>query len=309
MNRDLPSALAWRFGVCELARPVLRGLPAGRVRIAGWLGAGQNSAGWEQHPHPIKVFRDHRIGAWVQADLRDWGGRWHYFAGIYYDQTLSWIMRQCLKPGDRFVDVGANYGMHTLTASRLVGEKGRVFAVEPSPAALRRLKLHLELNAVTNVVVAESAVGASAGEARLSVDSTHLGTATLRDHSGFGDAVIVPVGRLDDVVPVPAGGPFALVKIDVEGLELNVVKGAAGWLARHNTVFVVEVTPDWIRGLGEDPGELMTLFANAGFRGFAIERNRRYGAKPRLTPVTTLEGAQADYLFVRESEMRQFNWI
>src|SRR5262249_18542532 len=129
------------------------------------------------------------------------------------------FFRRVLRPGDTVVDVGANVGTLTLTAAALVGPEGRVWAIEPHPRPLRYLCANVALNGFANVRTVHAAAGESDGLLRLT-DSR------LDDQnrvSADGPGVSVPVRRLDDVVPE---GPVRLLKIDVEGFELFVLRGA-----------------------------------------------------------------------------------
>lgn len=290
---------------CFAARPVLKWLPFGRVRITRWLGGGQGSRAWRHLRQPLRIFWDSDLQAWIQIDLRDWGGRWHFFPGRYYDQLLPSIMRCYLRDGDMFVDVGANFGIHSLRAARLVGVTGSVVAVEPSPFARERLELHVAMNAIGNVRTIPVALGAGEGEAVLRVDASHLGTASLRDDLSLGDASLtVRVRTLDSVVEPPRSAARVLVKIDVEGFELETVRGAERWLQRPNTAFVVEVTPAWIATTGADAQELFDRFRAQGYSAFGIERQRRwYGEIPRFDPVRSPAPEQGDYLFARADDV------
>jgi precorrin-6B methylase 2 len=69
----------------------------------------------------------------MELDLAAWSERSAYFLGRFYDLNLQMLMIQILKPGDRFVDIGANIGMLSILAARLVGPSGRVESFEPNP--------------------------------------------------------------------------------------------------------------------------------------------------------------------------------
>jgi len=299
-----------QFAACEGLRPLLRRLPAARVRLLGWFGGGQNNTAWAAHPRRHQVFWDADLRAWIEVDLADWGGRWHYFSGRYYDQLVPWIMKQYLRPGDTFVDVGANFGIHSLRASRIVGEAGKVFALEPSPPALRRLQLHLLLNRAENAEVLPLAVASEEGESVLHVDPAHLGTASLRQDFSGSTEIGVRITTLDVCVTQPDSKGRVLIKIDVEGFELDAIRGACGWLERPNTIFVVEVTPEWIKSTGGEPDELFDAFHRTGFKGFQIARGGfRFDAAPIFIGVDRPAEGQADYLFAREDELKDLAWV
>jgi FkbM family methyltransferase len=194
-----------------LARRLLRSAPrALRVSLAG---------------RAIPALRAQDDLPIVSGPLEGW--RWIAAAGLHacvegtYEVENQAILLEHVRPGDVVFDVGANVGFFTLLASRLVGPTGTVAAFEPFPAALHYLRRHLELNGVENVTVVDSAI------------SDTPGTAHFRAHAVMtmgriaeGGELSVDVVRLDDLcadgrVPMPD-----LIKIDVEGEELRVLRGA-----------------------------------------------------------------------------------
>jgi FkbM family methyltransferase len=183
------------------------------------------------------------------------------------DEKLTpWIRRQAtweadvvrllgrtLRPGDVVVDVGANVGLHAVHAAKLVGPTGRVYAVEPTAWTVRVLEANVWRHGCANVVVLPVAAGAAFGTARLSIPADgRSGAAVIVD--GAGD---VPVRPLDALV---ADEDVAVLKIDVEGAERDVLDGAAALLARSRRLLViVEFRPtaddarhtlEWYRSLG-----------------------------------------------------------
>jgi len=125
---------------CDVMLPVMRALPRGSVRLLSMLGGGdQRDGSWIDAPRRFRTFHDRSLEATVHVDLADWRGRWHYYPGRYYDPINQILIRRLLRPGDTYIDVGANVGMHTLLASRTVGPAGRTYSFEPHPDNFRRL--------------------------------------------------------------------------------------------------------------------------------------------------------------------------
>jgi FkbM family methyltransferase len=132
-----------------------------------------------------------------------------------------------LAPGDVVYDVGAHVGFMTLIAARLVGRTGRVIAFEPDAANRSALLENVALNGFQNIDVLEVAASAQSGSASL-VGGGLTGS--------LGDGDQVRLSRLDELeLPRPA-----LVKIDVEGHETEVLRGATGLLKRH-PIIVCEI--------------------------------------------------------------------
>lgn len=143
-----------------------------------------------------------------------------------YEPEQTGLLARSLRPGDTFLDLGAHVGFHTLLAARLVGPAGWVVAFEPSPRNARYLRRHLALNGCGNVRVEEAAVSDAAGAARF-LHGRGTGTGRL---SGAGGVEVRTVA-LDGYCAEHGLSPAA-VKIDVEGAELAVLRGAEEILTR-----------------------------------------------------------------------------
>ena len=157
-----------------------------------------------------------------------------------YERSVQGVLVAHLRPGDVFWDVGAHVGFFTLLGSRLVGARGRVHAFEPLPRNRRRLEAALEANRSTNVEVHELAVTSSTGEAPL---RGHRSSAmwSLMDNRGTDERVTTPTTTLDDLRG--SFEPPQVVKVDVEGVEYEVMRGGAQFLDEHRPLLVVEFFP------------------------------------------------------------------
>jgi FkbM family methyltransferase len=157
------------------------------------------------------------VGLWVDA-------------GKYENEVLREIERW-LRPGDTFVDVGANVGLFSVLAAGIVGESGTVVAVEPHPRVHRFLTENLALNSLQRVKTHQVAVGAEAGTAFLS--DRHADDQNALAATG---TLAVSVVRLDSLLgDVPH---IRVLKIDVEGHELEVLRGAGDVLQRCDAVLL-----------------------------------------------------------------------
>jgi FkbM family methyltransferase len=163
-----------------------------------------------------------------------------------HDEELALLMllERYVSSRDAAIDVGANVGTHTSTLSRLVGTDGLVLAFEPSSAIRPRLHANLELNAATdNVVVRNAAVWSTETTLRFEEDESNYNQGV--GHADPNGAREVEAVTLDREL---AGEQrrVALLKVDVEGFEDHVLRGAAETLARHRPVIVIEhADPSW----------------------------------------------------------------
>jgi FkbM family methyltransferase len=189
--------------------------------------------------------------------------------------TLKFIEKQ-LKPGDTFVDVGANVGLFSLMAARVVGSGGRVIAIEPAPVVAAALRATISANGLESLVRAEEvAAGAERGLGTLSVTSNcRLSTLlpAVLPPGAQASTVVTEVVTLDeflgDIVP-------DVVKISVGGWELKVLDGMQGLLAAHpDIVLVMEFDPAHIRSTGLSAAGWVDRMGSAGMRISEIdERN------------------------------------
>jgi len=186
-----------------------------------------------------------------------------YLLKDHEPETVA-LLERALAPGQVFVDVGANIGYLTLLAAARVGPAGRVVAVEPGPDNLHFLRRNLEVNGFANVRVVAAAAGACRTEATLHlspVSTIHSLHAPAEPGAGSSSIAVAQV-RLDELLEAPPD----LVKIDVEGAELEVLAGMTGWLeAGAPPALVVEWNPRALRAAGVEPGELPRALERLGY--------------------------------------------
>lgn len=204
---------------------------------------------------------------------------WQLWAFGRYESHLSELFGHLVKPGNRCVDVGANVGVHTVRLARLAGRGGEVIAIEPDPDVVRRARRNIALNGLGNVRLVHAAASERPGQMQLyrpSPADTNRARASLLRHAYLtGDATTVPVVTVDDVC---GGAPVALIKIDVEGHESGVVRGAADTIARYSPSIVFEYAPEL-----HDAAE-PTPFNWLAERGYLLLRARpvRHGITGRV---------------------------
>jgi FkbM family methyltransferase len=190
----------------------------------------------------------------------------------HFENTERRFVEQFLKPGMVVLDIGAHHGYYSLLASQKVGALGRVIAFEPSLRERRRLLHHLRINACTNVQVEEMALGETEGPAQLYVvRGRETGCNSLRppEVRQSTDATQVRVARLDDYVRENNLPRVDFVKMDVEGGELAVLKGATEFLARHpRPVIFCEVQDMRTRAWGYPAREIVDFLRRSGFRWY-----------------------------------------
>jgi len=188
-------------------------------------------------PIPIRL----PFGVWwlVERSALD-----HHLMTSGFENAEIEFVKRFLKPGMTVMDVGAHHGLYTLLASKLVGPTGRVIAFEPSPRERKRLMKHLRINGAHNVEVDNSALAAKTGETELYLaDSLNDWCNSLRKPpNGAQQVVTVPTKTLDELVSQRNVSKIDLLKLDIEGGELDALLGAEKTLASHQRpVILIEV--------------------------------------------------------------------
>lgn len=187
----------------------------------------------DQPPLRVKRCR-HGAMMYLPADL--YVGRSLDLYGEFSEGEVA-LFTQIVKPGMFVVDVGANIGAHTVFFAKAVGPGGRVLAVEPQRILYQLLCGNLALNVIGNTFVQQVGLGSAPGSIRVPpIDysgSANFGGVSLGD---FQDGEQVPVVTLDSLA-LPS---CHLLKIDVEGMEAEVLQGARETLARHRPLLYVE---------------------------------------------------------------------
>lgn len=134
----------------------------------------------------------------------------------FYERNL---MKETLSPGSIFVDIGANAGIYSLTASALVGNSGRVLAIEPNPKVLARLRFNAALNGFdSRIVYAPYAAADKEGSFDLTLDDSNLGGSSLVIDRG-GARITVTCRPLLDIVNENRLSCIDMLKADIEGAE------------------------------------------------------------------------------------------
>ncbi|WP_218025870.1 FkbM family methyltransferase [Nocardia miyunensis] len=224
-----------------------------------------------------------RSGERTITDSGDLIQRYIALFGVWEPHLSAWL-RTRLRPGDGFVDVGANIGVFTLLASAMVGEHGRVVALEASPQFHRRLVEHTDLNGRANVRAVNTAVSDRDEELTFILASTsNLGAASMVPYDGPAESVFTVDARpLTDLLTPDEIAATRIVKIDVEGAEGRVVRGLAALLdrLRPDAEFVIEVTPDRMRRIGDDVDELLTIMRDSGFHSYRLPTDYRARSYP-----------------------------
>lgn len=207
-----------------------------------------------------------------------------------------------LRPGMTVLDIGAHQGLYTLLASRCVGPSGRVFSFEPSPRERRALRLNLIINFCDNVAIQALALGIQETIAGLYVvDEYNTGCNSLRPPNvpEPTSTVAVRVGTLDNWLAEQEIDRVDFIKLDVEGAELSVLKGAREFLARTRAVLLVEVAQIRTERWGYDAMEIVRFLENMGYAWFEILDGGR------LAPASQIDSQEMNLVAVPRGQEQE----
>jgi len=205
-----------------------------------------------------------------------------FFAAYEPDEVA--VLERFLRPGDVFVDVGANIGYLTAVGASLVGPKGQVHSFEPVPAYFARLKALCEANPAYAIQPNNLALGERDGTAEIAQSADgNIGWNSMVPGmlAGEGNARhAVPVRRLDEYLAERGVARVALIKIDTEGFELPVLRGATGFLdaaAKAGALppILCEVAPGAYPLLGSKVADLADFMTRYGYAALDVERGGR----------------------------------
>lgn len=208
-------------------------------------------------------------GRRLRVDMSNTVGRSIYLRKRY-EPDIEAVLRDHLGAGDVFFDAGANVGYFSLVAADIVGLAGHVVSIEPNIQLYRLLTASVGRNGLADRwSIVPTGLGAEPGLEKLQIQRSSgisfIG-ATPRPEDKVVDVQITPIMTLDAVMSgvVPGRLP-KLVKIDVEGLELHVLKGARKILEARQTHFVIEHSRDNQARFDIAPGEIAAFLEGFGY--------------------------------------------
>ena len=224
------------------------------------------------------------FGSKMRVDLMDSLDNTIFFFGIW-EPNISKEIERRLKPGGTFVDIGANIGYYSLLASKAVGERGKVIAIEASPSIFELFNDNMSINRVTNVRSVNLAVSDKndvltvydGGKGNRGATST---IATWRDGKASAQ---VKATTLNQILSPEEIRQVSLIKIDVEGAELPILRQLLDTIDEYpaDMTIAVEFTPvenfsaSWRANFAEYD-EVFSRFIREGFRAEAVTNDYTY---------------------------------
>ncbi len=211
---------------------------------------------------------------------------WSFFLSRAPYEEKEWrYVEKFLTPGMIFIDIGANQGFYTILASKLVGSLGKVYAFEPAPPEFGKLRCNIKVNGCQNVIAEPFAVGEYEGvtgfyvcldghgglSGRRAPPENTLGiSGTIRVRTKL---IELPIVKLDDYVNHTKLQAVDFVKLDIEGGELPLLKGATHVLSTLRPVIMCEFAGWSTERWGYSVSDIYAYLEGYGYQWFRIARD------------------------------------
>jgi len=193
------------------------------------------------------------ITTYVLVEQEDW-----------FEDEIKFL-RHLLQPGQRVIDIGANYGVYTLSMAKLVGPTGRVWAFEPASTTASFLASSIAVNGFDQIVLEQSAVSNVNGTAQLSMNINSELNELVRGDDYLGDSETVPVVTLDECMEVHDWHNIEFLKLDAEGEEASILRGGSLFFAKESPLIQYEIKAGTQLHL-----ELVEAFKELGYRSYRL---------------------------------------
>ncbi len=241
---------------------------------------------WRVHEFLRSILRADRD---CELEVERQGLRWRLNPSDFVQKHLFWlgeyeyhdlrILSRWLRPGAVVFDVGANFGYYSLNLASALNGKGHVYAFEPSKGSFSRLQENINLNNLQSKITASRlGLSESGGAAFLHHDPTNSGAATV-SHKDEGETI--SIDTLDNFCRANKIPRVDVIKIDVEGHELQVIKGGTKFLSLHRPAMMIEFNSTAL----EASGQTVEALAQA-IRGLGYEL--RVAHRDKLSPMSVL---------------------
>lgn len=234
-----------------------------------------------------------------------------YAMNRIHEETTTNIFRKIIKPGNIFLDLGANIGYFSLLAAKLTGENGKIFSFEPEPKNFYYLQKNIEVNNYKNIYPFQKAVSDKNGEIELFICEYDSGHHTIKQYEGVevyshgrpteNRSIKIDAVKLDDFLADKADH-IDVVKMDIEGAEALAVEGMKHLLEKNKNIkFLMEFFPLFIKKMGNSPEKLIkTLMEELKFNIFVIGHD--YSMEKEKTDFVKIEKIEDLMALIKDKE-------
>jgi FkbM family methyltransferase len=218
------------------------------------------------------------------VDISEWID-WNIYFGLVHSRSWESFLNQ-LHTGDTVFDIGANVGEITCRIAQRVGKEGNVYSFEPQPQNFARLIRNLALNHYQNVRPEQLALGSSRGTIIMAPrDSLNSGTQRIVEMDSPGkESNFILMTTLDDFVETNMIERLDSLKIDVEGYEPEVLKGAIRTIRHFHPTILIEVVDRFLQERGGSARELLQMLEEEGYQLVDAATSAPVGSRMQSIP-------------------------
>lgn len=231
------------------------------------------------------------------------GSMWSVpFTGNFEPDETAFVKAN-VKQGDIAIDVGANFGWFTLMLSQLVSQRGQVHAFEPVSETADLLHRNIELNGVKNVHMSAIALDAADATRDLYLPDVGIsGSFVLHHYANDYKVQQVPTMTLDTYVKLHNLPRVDFIKADIEGAELNMLKGASQTLKAFRPTLLLEVQASSTRLFGHEPQAVFQFLAEHGYDASFLEAR---GKTSLIEPGQDIPQNAYNFVFAHPDRVQQ----
>jgi FkbM family methyltransferase len=193
------------------------------------------------------------ITPYVLQEQKDW-----------FEDEIKFL-RRFLQPGQKIIDIGANYGVYTLSMAKTVGPSGRIWSFEPASITASFLSAGILANGFTQVVVEQSALSSVCGTAQLALNDNSELNSLVYENLSTDTTETVPLVTLDDCMDRYDWQEIEFIKIDAEGEEANILQGGQRFFTELSPLVQYEIKAGADLHL-----ELVQMFADMGYQSYRL---------------------------------------
>ncbi|MEB3343708.1 FkbM family methyltransferase [Okeania sp.] len=204
--------------------------------------------------------------------------------GQTYESEIFELLCRFLRTNDCFIDIGAHIGYYSILAAKIVGNKGKVFAFEPELSNYQKILENINLNSLNNIKLFNMAVGSETKETQIFVNQDNDGGHALWDvgqhpfnYKSLHNQTMqnTQLSKLDNILS-QAGDitNLKMIKIDTEGAELNVIKGAVNTISQYNVPYIIcEINRFGLERMGTNETELRKFMNFLDYETYLLTSN------------------------------------
>lgn len=189
---------------------------------------------------------------------------WLIYFGIAADDTIP--LFKLVREGDVILDVGANIGQTSLNCARLAGPSGKVFGFEPDPVNFKQCEVNKELNSYPGVTFFNFALGEEQTSVVMQLGERNRGgNSIVNNTTNEKCSIRIDLKSMDEFAKEKNLEKISIVKIDVEGYELNVLKGAVNCLRKYRPTLYIEIDESHLKRQNHTPQDIFNFLQDHGY--------------------------------------------